>query len=189
MVSEEEEGGPGGGRRVSLVVVRSWGWEVVGEPSATRLANASTARWDVNIIPPYVPSSPLSFIRRERSNWRTVSRPGSRSLCSRTGTKVGARSWPASLVAEKNSSYPSWGVDFVLRRNMGIDPVSGDVVVMVGLRHCGSSQPEVIVGRQVMEGIIGDKKFGRKVPPCFCITNLDGLVSANAFVLVRLLLL
>jgi hypothetical protein len=92
----------------------------------------------VKIIPPYVPSSPVSFIRLERSNWRTVSSPGSRRVCSRTGTNVGARSWPASLVAEKNSSYPSWGVDLVFRRNMGIGPASGDVVVMVEWRHCGS---------------------------------------------------
>jgi hypothetical protein len=33
-------------------------------------------------------------------------------------------------VAEKNSSYPSWGVDFVFKRKMGIDPASVAVADM-----------------------------------------------------------
>ena len=55
-----------------------------------RKEKASTARWEVNIIPPYFLSFPTPiclFSRRERNG----ERPSERSVCSRTGMNVGVK--------------------------------------------------------------------------------------------------
>ena len=91
------------------------GKEGIGdEPSISPriLANPSTARWEVNINPPYRlpgPGSNPPDVKRSR----TETRASVWKWCSRTGMYSGLK-----FLEEKRVAYLSSGEDFVFRRRM-----------------------------------------------------------------------
>lgn len=106
--------------------------------SRTTCANASTALWEVNIMPPNSQSG-LVPMRFWRSRVRSLSIPASSNWCCKTGTNVGSKDRllllsPLLDAFEKSSSYASVGLDFVLSSRTGIgcsgsDDGGGDMIV------------------------------------------------------------
>lgn len=87
--------------------------------SRTTCVNASTALWEVNMMPPNSQSG-LVPMRFWRSRVRTLSTPPSSNWCCRTGTNVGSKEGLLLDALEKSSSYASVGLDFVLSSRTGI---------------------------------------------------------------------